>query len=122
MTYLNQPSKKLLPCPSCPWRVDQDAAAVAKVEPPLKASQLLKMVGEGDGFRPIMQCHGSKNSEPRSCKGYLARVGWSNINVRLLLAMHKIEDPTDVAEACEAAGIELHETYAEVLGKLEVGS
>lgn len=121
MTYLNQPSKKLLPCPSCPWRVDQQVSAIPNYSHP-KACNLLNTVGEGDALRPIMACHGSKPEDLIACKGYLARVGWSNINVRLLLAMDKIEDPTDVAEACEAAGIELHETYAEVLGKLEVGS
>lgn len=53
------------------------------------------------------------------CLGYLAREGWSNINVRLLLAKRIIDQtPDQTLDACEAAGIELHGNYPEVLKKL----
>src|SRR6266850_1764966 len=52
----------ILPCSMCPWRVDQDAAAVQRVMPPLKAENLLRMVGTEDGFREIMQCHGTRDA------------------------------------------------------------
>lgn len=70
MTYLNQPSKKLLPCPSCPWRVDQQVSAIPNYSHP-KACNLLNTVGEGDALRPIMACHGSKPEDLIACKGYL---------------------------------------------------
>jgi hypothetical protein len=79
---------------------------------------LLNTVGDEDGFRPIMACHGSTDRNERACKGYLAREGWRNINVRILLARGQIESPSAVAEACEARGVELEPHYPAVLEKL----
>lgn len=65
-----------------------------------------------------MACHGSTDDNMFACKGYLAREGWSNINVRILVAQNKIEHPDEVLRACESNGIELEENYAAVLRKL----
>lgn len=108
----------LLPCASCPWRVDQRASAIPNYSHK-KACGLLNTIGHGDGFRPIMACHGSTEGNNRACNGYLAREGWSNINVRILLAKKKVENPDRVMEACELAGVQLHANYREVLAKLE---
>jgi hypothetical protein len=54
-----------------------------------------------------------------ACRGYLAKVGLTNIVVRLLLADNEIERPDLILRACEENGIELHETYQDVLDKLE---
>lgn len=107
----------LLPCATCPWRVDQGAKVIPRYSHE-KACGLLNTVGEGDNFRPIMACHGSTESEPHACNGYLARAGWANINVRMLLIRHEIENPTAVLDACNAAGIKLHQDYRAVLRKL----
>jgi hypothetical protein len=66
-----------------------------------------------------MACHGSTEETPYSCKGYLAREGWSNLNVRLLLAKDGIENPSAVLHACETHGVELEPDYPAVLRKLE---
>lgn len=108
----------LLPCSSCPWRTDQTAAAVQSIRPRLRRSQLLRMVGPEDGFRPIMQCHGTKDESPRACKGYLVREGLRNINVRFLLCEGKIENPKAVEDACRQAGIAIHSSYRGVAAKL----
>lgn len=100
---------KLLPCATCPWRVDKDASTIPRYSHE-KACALVNTVGEGDGFRKIMACHHS-GDEMIACKGYLAQVGWTNINVRLLVYEGKIENPDAVYNACQAAGIVLHESF-----------
>lgn len=107
----------LLPCASCPWRIDQDASAIPLYDHD-KACGLLGSVGEGHDFRPIMACHGSTEEEPHACNGYLARAGWSNLNVRILVWNGTIASPDAVLNACNAAGIELHPDYPSVLRKL----
>lgn len=108
----------LLPCATCPWRVDQDASVIPNYVHD-KACRLTGTFGEGDAFRKIMACHGSTEDNPRACNGYLAMAGWSNINVRMLLSQGLCESPSRVLEACESAGIELHQNYDDVLEKLE---
>mgnify|MGYP001483031483 CR=1 FL=1 len=108
---------KLLPCTTCPWRTDKDATSIPQYIQE-KAEWLLNTVGKSDDLRPIMACHGSMNVNMRACNGYLAREGWSNINVRILLAQGKIANPDKVADVCEANGIELEPDYPTVLEKL----
>ena len=79
-------------------------------------------VGRGDDFRQIMACHNSTDERMIACKGYLAREGWSNLNVRLMLMDGQIESPADVAEACERQGVILERNYPEVLAKLSRNS
>lgn len=110
-------AKSLLPCASCPWRSDQDASTIPGFNTAL-AMGLLRTVGQGDAFRPIMACHHSREGKPTACKGYLARHGWSNLNVRLLLSQGAIEHPDAVLDACAAEGIELEPDYQTVLLKL----
>jgi hypothetical protein len=107
----------LLPCKTCPWRVDRDATTIPRYVHD-KAVDLLDSVGDGDDFRPVMSCHYHGGDEGVACKGYLAREGWSNLYVRLLLARGAIANPTDVAEACEAAGIALEPDWPTALAKL----
>jgi hypothetical protein len=111
-------AKPPLPCRTCPWRTDQGAETIPNYRHN-KACNLINTVGRGDAFRPIMACHGSTDGEPRACRGYLAREGWSNLNVRLLLIRGGIENPSDVAEACERHGVELEPDYPAVLEKLD---
>jgi len=108
----------LLPCSTCPWRVDQRASSIPGYVH-AKACRLINTVGEGDGFRKIMACHGSTEDEPRVCNGYLARAGWTNLNVRILASKGKLPSPNEVIRACEEHGVELHDDYPAVLAKLE---
>jgi len=108
----------LLPCKTCPWRMESTAVAIPNYRH-LQACELLQTcVGEGDAFRQVMSCHYSTPEEPFACKGYLAQAGWTNINVRILLAQRKIANPDRVAEACRIAGVKLHRTWAAALRKL----
>lgn len=113
----SKPSPDPLPCSTCPWRVDQDATVIPRYNHE-KACGLLNTVGRGDDFRPIMACHGSLEGEERACNGYLAREGWSNINVRILVLKGIIPKPNDVIDACERHGAELETDYPTVLTKL----
>ena len=110
-------NEALLPCPTCPWRVNRDATTIPNYNHQM-ACNLTNTVGEEDGFRPIMACHCSPEGNPHACNGYLAVQGWSNINVRLMLSLNEILNPNDVLEACEAAGIELEPDYHTVLNKM----
>lgn len=107
----------LLPCATCPWRIDQTVDVIPNYIHD-KACGLMDTVGRGDDFRPIMACHGSTERKMFACKGYLAREGWSNLNVRFLMLEDNIASPSKVAEACKRAGIQLHEDYPSVLDKL----
>jgi hypothetical protein len=110
-----------LPCKTCPWRVDQDSSVIPRYDQE-KACRLLNSVGDGDAFRPIMACHNSTDTDTIACKGYLAKEGWSNINVRLLLRTGEIENPSEVLQTCMAHGIELEPDYPTVLAKLSASN
>jgi hypothetical protein len=110
-------NKSLLPCKTCPWRVDMDATTIPGYDHE-KAKNLMNTVGEGDAFRPIMACHHSTDDNVYACKGYLAREGWSNINVRLLLSKGKIVNPSEAEDACNLHGVELEPDHPTVLTKL----
>ena len=107
----------LLPCATCPWRVERDATTIPNFDLK-KAEALTNTVGPDDAFRPIMACHGSDDEMPTACLGYLARAGWSNLNVRLLLARGQIQNPDRVADACYDHYVELEPDYEMVLEKL----
>lgn len=117
MTPTEQNDRCLLPCGTCPWRVDQDASDIPQYDHD-KACGLLGTVGDDDAFRPVMACHNSTDTEMRACNGYLAREGWSNLNVRLMLVRGQIHNPSAVLEACIKHGIELELDYPTVLFKL----
>ena len=107
----------MIPCKSCPWRVDQDVSAIPGYCQE-KAERLLDTVGKEDGFRKMMACHQSTEEEPTICKGYLAQAGWSNLNVRLRVMKGQLTHPDQVQEACKAADVELEPNYESVLAKL----
>lgn len=48
----------LLPCATCPWRVDKDSSTIPRYSHE-KACALTGTVGHGDDFRKIMACHHS---------------------------------------------------------------
>lgn len=109
--------KKLLPCKSCPWRIENDASVIPGYQQE-KAEGLLNTVGEGDGLRPIMACHHSTDNNMKACNGYLAQEGWSNLTVRILLSQRQIYNPESVMNACIQHGVELEPNYHAVLAKM----
>jgi hypothetical protein len=70
----------------------------------------------------VMACHNSTDTDTIACKGYLAKEGWSNINVRLLLRTGEIENPSVVLQTCKDHGIELEPDYPTVLAKLSASN
>lgn len=108
----------LVPCKTCPWRVERDATTIPRYDSGL-AHKLLETVGEEDGFYKVMACHGSTDKTTVPCKGYLAQVGWKNIMVRLMVSQGVLPDPYDVRNACVAKGIKLESNYQIVLEKME---
>src|SRR5580692_1791651 len=110
----------LLPCATCPWRVDKDATKIPRYSHH-KACNLLNTVGREDDFRQIMACHHSTGTESEAeqvCRGYLAQAGDSNLNVRILAMTEKMLWPGQIADACVEAEIELEPDYETVLEKL----
>jgi hypothetical protein len=107
----------LLPCATCPWRVGKGAETIPAYSQE-KALALRNTVGDGDGFRTIMACHHSTKRTPVSCRGYLARVGWTNLNVRLRVMQKRMPSPSQVLEACKRARLKLHRNYGEMMDKL----
>lgn len=111
------PDQNLQPCATCPWRVDKDATTIPRYNHE-KAVGLLNTVGRGDAFRQIMACHhstGTESEAEQACKGYLAQVGYTNLNVRLLVATGRIP-LRQIMDACE--GLYLECNYETVLDKL----
>lgn len=109
------------PCPTCPWRKDADPTGANIPGFSLAMMQGLASTvpprgSDEDGLYGVMACHHSPNDNRYACAGYIARHGWQNINVRLMVA-HKQIDLRKVIARSE--GIELYETFWEMLDATE---
>ena len=109
----------LKPCPSCPWRVDQEADDIPHFELAL-AESLAECSPDAKGMGPdfassCFACHQSKVGEEFACAGWLATVGHRHPKVRLAVTMGRL--PVE-ALTPDPDGPELHATYVEVLDKL----
>lgn len=76
-----------LPCPSCPWRVDQDATAIPSFRLDL-AEALADTCPDERGMGPVwgapmFACHQSRDGAEVVCAGWLASVGREHPVVRL---------------------------------------
>ena len=107
------------PCPSCPWRRDQDGSAIpfydhAKAEGLAATSPDERGYGPDYGA-PMFACHQSTNEREFACAGWLAAVGAAHPNVRLNVSLGHLEP-----EALEPGEDwpELHATFQEVIEKL----
>lgn len=108
----------ILPCATCPWRIEKDASTIPRYVHE-KACNLTSTVGPGDGFYAVMACHHSHEDNNQVCNGYLAREGWRNINVRLMLSRGEIASPDLILSECQRQGIRLHRTFNAMLAKLK---
>lgn len=101
------------PCPTCPWR---RSSTVGGSDIPGFSLDMMRnlsnTVGNGDAFRPIMACHYSSPGKESVCKGYIAREGYGNLNVRVLAA-RKVIPMRDILSACE--NIDLWESFHDML-------
>lgn len=104
------------PCPSCPWRVDQDAQVIPNFRLEL-AERLVRTSPDEHGFgpdfgAPMFACHQS-GEEMIICTGWLAAVGAAHPNVRLMIAQGEL-DPA----ALDGDKSDLHQSFREVIEKL----
>lgn len=73
-------------------------------------------VGDGDEFRPIMACHGSPEGGDRACVGYVAKVGYTNLGVRMLAVRGEVDfRAIDTA----TADVDLYESFDDMLDNIE---
>lgn len=107
------------PCPSCPWRVDQDASVIPNFS--LELAENLAATSPDGGLgpdygAPLFACHQSQGpGEEVVCAGWLATVGNAHPNVRIGVVNGSI--PVEALTPGEDWP-ELHETFAEVIEKL----
>lgn len=122
-----EPRWPLTPCSTCPWR---KTSTVGGFDIPGFSLEMMRglscTVGDGDDFRQVMACHWSpspaevpEKGHMRPCAGYLARQGYSNLNVRVM-AMNGEVDLPGTAEACEA--IDLWPDFATMLAAYETAN
>lgn len=107
-----------VPCPSCPWRVDQDAAAIPNFDLELAedlADSCPDERGQGPGYgAPVFACHQSKPVQEVYCAGWLMAVGSAHPMIRLAVLQGKLEP-----EALRPVpGIKLHTSFRQVIEKL----
>lgn len=116
---MNAPKPPHQPCPSCPWRVDQDAQDIPHFSLAL-AEQLAATCpdhrGHGPDFgAPMFACHQSKIGAEVHCAGWLASVGHAHPSVRLSVMRGRL-DAERLAPGPDWP--QLHDNYGEVLEKL----
>lgn len=102
------------PCASCPWRRTATAAGIPRYDHD-RAERLANTCG--DGWRPVMACHGSDDGAETPCWGYLARYGQRNLTVRMSVLFG--DYPAEVLDP-PPEGWDLHETFNEMISKLRV--
>ncbi|MBS0426069.1 MAG: hypothetical protein JSR41_02135 [Proteobacteria bacterium] len=116
---MNAPKPPHQPCPSCPWRMDQDAQDIPHFSLALAerlAATCPDHRGRGPDFgAPMFACHQSKVGAEVHCAGWLASVGHAHPAVRLGIVSGRL----DAARLAPGPGWPaLHDNYAQVLDKL----
>lgn len=107
----------LTPCQTCPWLKSNEPGGKGIPNFDIELMRRLSnTVGEGDAFRPVMACHYSPCGGETACRGYVARHGWSNLNVRVL-AMKGVIDIKGIVAACK--GLKLWKSFAAMLRAFE---
>ncbi len=107
------------PCSSCPWRVDQDAAAIPNFSLEL-AENLAGTCPDDRGMGPefgaaMFACHQSRDGAEVVCAGWLAVVGARHPAVRMGVIAGSV--PVEALEPGKDWP-ELHGYFGEVIEKL----
>lgn len=107
------------PCPSCPWRRDQDAQAIPGFR--LELAEALAATSPDDrGFgpdlgAPMFACHQSRDGDEVVCAGWLAVHGAAHPSVRLaVLRGDLVPEQLAPGEGWPA----LEASYQDVIAKL----
>lgn len=107
------------PCPSCPWRVDQDASDIPSFSLELAEGLAATCRSERGSDvplgEPLFACHQSHPGEEVVCAAWLAVEGYGHLGARLGVALEQW--PPEALEIDED-GPELHGSFAEVIEKL----
>lgn len=107
------------PCPSCPWRVEKDAADIPNFDLEL-AEGLARCCPDERNMGPnygasMFACHQSKDGAEIACAGWMTTVGHRHPGVRLAVAIGRL----DASALRPGAGWpDLHPNYQQVLEKL----
>ncbi len=109
------------PCKTCPWRRSSKVGGedIPHFDIDLMRGLVSTVPPRGsnkDGFYQIMACHGSSMRNRKSCIGYVAAVGASNLRVRLLASRGEIDIRAIYAETKD---IELYEDFYTMLDDYE---
>ncbi|NDZ17186.1 hypothetical protein C7T35_39305 [Variovorax sp. WS11] len=116
---MSVPKPPRLPCPTCPWRLDQDARSIPNFSLEL-AQALATTCPDARNMGPdfgaaVFACHQSRIGAEVHCAGWLATVGHKHPAVRLSVARGDL-DPGHLQPGPHWPV--LHENYGQVLGKL----
>ena len=76
------------PCPSCPWRIDQDAQSIPNFS--LDLAERLERTTHGDFGATIFACHQSREGEEIPCAGWLAIYGYDSIAIRMMVIAGRV--------------------------------
>lgn len=111
------------PCPSCPWQTDRFAKDIPHFDLQL-ARNLIETCpdakGHGPAFgSPLFACHQTQTGQERPCAGWLGTVGHHHPNVRLAVLRGQLREE---ALTPSPDWPQLHDSYADVLRKLEASS
>lgn len=101
------------PCPTCPWRVDQDASAIPNFS--LELAENLRRTCEQGFGAPMFACHQSRDGAEVVCAGWLAVYGADSIAVRMQVIAGNY--PPEVLSPGEDWP-DLHSSFDEVIEKL----
>lgn len=120
---MSAPKPPHQPCPSCPWRLVQDAHDIPNFS--LELAERLAATcpdhrGRGPDFgAPMFACPQSKVGAEVHCAGWLASVGHAHPAVRLGIVSGRL-DAARLEPGPEWPA--LHDNYGEVLEKLRSSS
>ncbi len=114
-------TKCVMPCASCPWRLDTRAADISNFDIAL-AEALSDTCPDSRNMGPdvsasFFACHRSKPGEEFVCAGWLAKVGHRHPRVGLAVMQERI---SAAARRPASDWPELHESYRQVLEKLRL--
>ncbi|BEP46178.1 hypothetical protein GmRootV15_67670 (plasmid) [Variovorax sp. V15] len=119
MPGMRVPKPPRQPCPTCPWRLDQDARSIPNFSLGLAEALAatcpdVRNMGPDHGAA-MFACHQSRPGAEVHCAGWLATVGHRHPAVRLSVMRDRL-DPVHLQPGADWPA--LHGNYGEVLDEL----
>lgn len=105
------------PCPSCPWRVDQDGTDIPYFS--MEQAEQLAETSTGDPNARLFACHLSPEHRPCVCASWAVQVGPAkSIRLRIMIVFEQF-DTRYLRRGRDWP--QLHRDWVEVLTKLKRG-